>query len=63
MAIVETGVVSNVPTTFSDTGLGKHSTRSGSTRWIGDARGLVFIKRGARGERRELSPLLDGNKG
>lgn len=53
---IETGLAPEAPTIFSDTGLGKESTGQGqgSTRWIGDARGPMFISRGARGERGEL---------
>jgi len=49
---------SKEPTVFSETGLGKQSTQLASTRWIGDARGPVFIEYGARGERGPKSSLL-----
>ena len=62
VAAVQTGVACKEPTTFSDTGLCKGSIGLGSTRWIGDAKGPVFIECGARGERGEYSPLVDGDR-
>jgi hypothetical protein len=60
--MAETGVASEELKIFSETGLGKESAWLFSNKLIGDARGPVFIKCGARGERGEMLPPLDGNK-